>query len=210
VQQVVFVPFALGDWQAYTETARKRFRTMGYQLTGIHEHRDQLKTLQRAEAVFIGGGNTFRLLDQLCRNNLIPAIRQKVLRGSPYVGTSAGSNVAGVSIRTTNDMPIVYPPSFDALALVPFNINPHYIAPDPATTHMGETRDQRIKEFHELNEQPVAALREGSMLRVKDSSMTLVGTTDARVFLQNRRPADYRPGDDLSFLLKGQAGKSKR
>jgi dipeptidase E len=201
-RQIVFVPFALHDWDNYTEVVRKRFHEMGYQLSGIHENGNMPENLERADAVFIGGGNTFRLLDLLYKNGLIEPLSKQVLDGKPYMGTSAGSNVACCSIKTTNDMPIVYPPSFNALNLVPFNINPHYIAPDPARQHMGETRDQRIREFHEMNDYPVVGLREGAMLNIRDSRILLQGSTGARVFLKQRKPLDYKNGDDLSFLLK--------
>ena len=158
--------------------------------------------VERAEALFIGGGNTFRLLDALWRHALIEPIRRRVQAGMPYVGTSAGSNVACPSIRTTNDMPIVQPPSFAALNLVPFNINPHYQDPIPGSTHMGETREQRIAEFHEENAPPVVGLREGAWLLVEDSTVVLSGSTGARLFRRGEAPAEFATGSRLDFLAQ--------
>jgi len=201
-QHVVFVPFALQDWQAYTDAARRRFRAIGCQLSGIHESGSNMADcLKKADAVYIGGGNTFRLLHVLYQEHLIQPLRDIVTKGVPYIGTSAGSNVACLSIKTTNDMPIVYPPSFDALQLVPFNINPHYIAPTPESTHMGETRDQRIHEFHEMNDSTVVGLMEGAMLNIDQNRVLLQGTTNARIFQKDQNPIDYQPGADLSFLM---------
>lgn len=200
-QQVAFVPFALHDWDAYTNTVRERFRKMGLEVSGIHENHTPLKNVENAEAIFVGGGNTFRLLNELYQQKLISPIRQRVLEGMPYIGSSAGTNVACVSIKTTNDMPIVYPPSFEALNLLPFNINPHYLDPDPNSKHQGETREQRIKEFHEMNDNPVVGLREGSVLRVENNQITLKGSTNARLFRKGRAPIEFKPGDDMSFLI---------
>ena len=147
VERVLFFPYALYDRDGYAAKARKRFAEMGYGLDSAHEAPDPLRAVEDAEAIFVGGGNTFRLLDTLYRLDLIEPIRRRVEAGSPYMGASAGSNVAGATIKTTNDMPIVQPASFEALALVPFQINPHYLDPDPGSTHMGETRETRIREF---------------------------------------------------------------
>jgi len=201
LQVIVFIPYAIHDWDAYTKVARRRFKAWGLQLIGIHEQGDPKATLAKGDAIFTGGGNSFRLLNLLYEQDLMAPIREKVKRGAPYIGTSAGSNVACVSIRTTNDMPIVYPPSFDALDLVPFNINPHYLDPDPDSTHGGETREQRIAEFHEMNDCPVVGLREGSMLHVEDSHITLKGITPARLFRRGESPEEFQPGSDMSFLL---------
>ncbi len=154
-----------------------------------------------AEAISVGGGNTFRLLSALVELDLVEPIRRRVAGGMPYIGTSAGSNVACQSIKTTNDMPIVYPPTFDGLALVPFNLNPHYLDPDPNSSHMGETRETRIREFHELNEEPVLGLREGAMLRVEGERAELRGLRGSRLFRRGQEAQEYQPGDDLSFLL---------
>jgi dipeptidase E len=198
---VLFVPWALADHAGYTARAHERFAQLGYELTSVHEAADPVGAVWSAEAVFIGGGNTFRLLDQLYRRELIAPLRKRVGDGVPYVGSSAGSNVACVTIKTTNDMPIVQPPSFDALGLVPFNINPHYLDPDPASRHMGETREERIRQFHEENTPPVVGLREGAMLRVEGSRMTLGGTTGARLFQRGEHPKELATGAELDFLL---------
>jgi len=202
VGQVLFVPFALGDQAAYAKKVRERMGRMGLAVNSLHEARDPLEAVHQSEAIFIGGGNTFRLLDALYRERLVETIGQRVEAGAPYVGSSAGSNVAGPTIKTTNDMPIVQPPSFEALRLVPFNINPHYLDPDPSSTHMGETREERIREFHELNAPPVVALREGAMLRIEGKSAALRGTMGARLFLKGADPREYTPGSALNFLLE--------
>ncbi|KAI6065030.1 Alpha-aspartyl dipeptidase-like protein [Aix galericulata] len=178
VKRVLFVPYALHDRDAYARTAREKFESLG-------------------------GGNTFRLLKALYDNSLIQEIRKRVLEdGVPYMGSSAGTNVATVSINTTNDMPIVYPPSLKALGLVPFNINPHYLDPDDKSTHMGETREERIRQYHEEpNTPPVLGLREGAMLLVEGDKATLQGVTGARLFLRGKKPTEHEPGTDFSFLL---------
>jgi dipeptidase E len=204
-KKVLFVPFARPSGishEEYTKIARKRFERMGYSLFGINSHGSPIKAVEDSEAIFIGGGNTFVLLNELYKKNLVNIIRQKVTDGIPYIGTSAGSNVACKSIKTTNDMPIVYPPSFDALNLVPFNINPHYLDPDPNSTHKGETRETRIKEFHYYNTEYVVGLREGSMLHINGKSIMLKGTTGARVFKKNTKPKEFNPGDSLDFLIQ--------
>jgi dipeptidase E len=204
IDPVLFVPYARPGGMShdvYTAKARERFEAMGLALNGIHEAPDANAAVQSAAALFIGGGNTFLLLRELYRVGVMDAIRARVRSGLPYIGTSAGSNVAGLTIGTTNDMPIVHPPSFDALSLVPFNINPHYLDPDPDSTHMGETRETRIKEFHVLHDQPVVGLREGAMLHVTDSTVVLQGSSGARLFLSRDEPAEFATGDDMGFLL---------
>ena len=202
VSRVLFVPYALFDRDGYAAKARARFEAMGYGLDSVHDLAGgPVMAVDRAEALFIGGGNTFRLLDALWRHDLIEPIGRRVRAGMPYVGTSAGSNVACPSIRTTNDMPIVQPPSFAALNLVPFNINPHYQDPVPGSTHMGETREQRIAEFHEENPQPVVGLREGAWLLVEDSTVLLNGSTGARLFRRREAPAEFAPGSTTGALM---------
>jgi dipeptidase E len=202
VTRVLFVPYAVFDRDTYAASARARFEAMGYGLDSAHDFPGgPVRAIEEAEAVFIGGGNTLRLLDVLWRQALVEPIRRRVRAGMPYVGTSAGSNVACPSIRTTNDMPIVEPPSFAALDLVPFNINPHYQDPVAGSTHMGETREQRIAEFHEENTPPVVGLREGAWLVVEDSTVLLQGSTGARLFRRGEAPVEFVSGSRLDFLM---------
>jgi dipeptidase E len=201
---ILFIPYARPSGMthdAYTKIAQERFKKMGIQLTGIHNYRDSKKAIRSAEAIFIGGGNTFVLLTQLYKTKIIDEIRKRVYEGIPYIGSSAGSNVACKTIKTTNDMPIMYPPSFDAIQLVPFNINPHYLDPDPQSKHQGETRETRIKEFHRYNQDYVVGLREGAILHIADNSITLKGTTGARIFKQGEKPKEFKHGNSLNFLL---------
>ena len=203
-KNVLFIPYARPSGithDEYTKIARERFEKMGFKLKGIHEFKSPKDAVKSAESIFIGGGNTFVLLSGLYKADILDEIRNKVKNGTPYIGTSAGSNVACKSIKTTNDMPIVYPPSFDALGLAPFNINPHYLDPDPNSTHKGETRETRIKEFHFFNSDYVVGLREGAMLHVVGDKITLKGTTGARIFKDDIEPKECKPGDSLDFLL---------
>jgi dipeptidase E len=200
VRRVLFVPYALFDRDQYAAKARTRFEAMGYGLDSVHDFAGgPVQAVNGAEALFIGGGNTFRLLDALWRYELIDPIRRRVTAGMPYLGTSAGSNVACPSIRTTNDMPIVQPPSFAALNLVPFNINPHFLDPIPGSTHMGETREERIAQFHEENPQAVVGLREGAWLLIEDSTVLLSGATGARLFRRGLAPVEFAAGSRLTF-----------
>lgn len=201
VRRVLFVPYALADHEAYAATARARFERMGFGVDSLHEAADPIAAVRAAQAFFVGGGNTFRLVDSLHRKGLLAPVRERVAQGAPYMGASAGSNVACPTLKTSNDMPILEPPSFEALALVPFQINPHYLDPDPGSTHKGETREQRIAEFHEESGVPVVGLREGSMLRVDDDVMVLGGLRPARVFRRGQAPTEHEPGADLSDLL---------
>lgn len=200
-KRVMFMPFALDDHDAYADKAREPFEAMGHSFQSAHTYSDKAKALEETDAIFVGGGNTFRLLNALAQHGLLDAIQKRVLGGMPYIGSSAGTNVATLSIRTTNDMPIVQPRSFTALQLVPFQINPHYLDPDPASPHMGETRQERIMQFHEEQDVPVLGLREGCMLRVSGSTMQLRGTTNARLFRRGKTPEEFQPPCDLSFLL---------
>lgn len=202
-ERLLFVPWALHDLDRYARTAIDRFAAMGFSMTSIHEADDPVAAVRTADGMFIGGGNTFRLVDRLHRAAVIPVIRERALAGDlPYMGTSAGSNVACPTLKTTNDMPIVQPPSFDTIGLVPFQINPHYLDPDPHSTHMGETRETRIREFHEMNETPVIGLREGAMLRIKGLSLVLQGTRGARLFRAGEDPTEHLPGEELNELLE--------
>jgi len=201
LKRVLFVPFALYDRDAYAATAKDRFDRLGYDLTSIHNAPDPVKAVNDTEAVFIGGGNTFRLLKCLYDFYLLEPIRRRVLDGMPYVGSSAGSNVAGPTIKTTKDMPIVQPPSFDALGLVPFQISPHFQDPDPNSTHMGETQEERILQFLEENDTTVAGLREGAMVRVENATTTLKGSSGARIFRKGQAPVERAPGSVLDDLF---------
>jgi dipeptidase E len=199
--RVLFVPYALKDRDAYAAKARAAFEGLGYGLDSLHEAASPRDAVEGAEAVFVGGGNTFRLLDALYRQELLPAIRRRASAGMPYAGASAGSNLACPTIRTTNDMPIVQPPSLDALGLVAFQINPHYLDPLPGSTHMGETRETRINEFHEENDTPVIGLREGAMLRVEGPRITLKGLAGARIFRKGQPPLELAPVASLEGWL---------
>lgn len=201
IQRVLFVPFALFDQNSYAAKTRTRFNAMGYELDSIHEVTDQPRAVKDAAAIFIGGGNTFRLLKALYDFQILTLIRQKVEDGMPYVGSSAGSNVAAPTIKTTNDMPIVEPPSFQALNLVSFQINPHYLDPDPDSKHMGETREERILQFLEENDTPVVSLREGAMVRREEGATILKGSTGARIFRKGRQPIEVKPGTRLDETL---------
>jgi dipeptidase E len=207
-QRVLFVPYALADHAAYAAKARAAFQELGHDIVSAHEVADPAFLLTHCTAAFVGGGNTFRLLKALHTHRLFDALRTRALAGMPYVGSSAGTNVATLSIRTTNDMPIVMPPSLGALGLVPFQINPHYLDPDPTSKHMGETREERIRQFHEEDDVPVLGLREGCMLRVEGNRMELRGSTAARLFRRGQAPVEHTPPCDLSFLLAAAATAS--
>jgi dipeptidase E len=202
IGEVLFIPYALYDRDAYAASARERFEKMGYALKSIHTTANAQQAVKDAEAVFIGGGNTFRLLKALYDADVLQLIRQRVEAGMPYIGSSAGTNVAGPTIRTTNDMPIVQPPSFAALNLVPFQINPHFQDPDPNSTHMGETREERILQFLEENDTPVAGLREGAMVRAENGTLLLKGSSGARIFRKSQEPIEAKPGDKLDHLFE--------
>jgi dipeptidase E len=201
VRKLVFVPFALRDRVAYTAKVRARFEKEGIDVRGLQPEASEAAAVAAAEAVFVGGGNTFRLLDTLQRTGLLDAIQREARAGAPYLGTSAGTNIAAPTIKTTNDMPIVQPESFDALGLVPFQINPHYVDPDPSSRHMGETREERLREFLEENEAVVVGLREGAWLRAEGRGLRLEGLRGARIFRREREPEELAPGAVLDGLL---------
>jgi len=202
LKRVLFVPFALHDRDGYAASAKARFAKMGYDLSSVHEAKDPLRSIEDTDAIFIGGGNTFRLLKNLYDFKLIEPIRRRAAAGLPYIGSSAGSNVAAPTIKTTNDMPIVQPPSFNALNLVWFQINPHYLDADQNSRHMGETREQRLLQYLEENDTPIAALREGAMLRIEDGVTLLKGSSGARIFRRGLEPVEMSPGDQLDALLQ--------
>ncbi len=197
VSEVVFVPYAQPSgisYDDYTAVANKAFSEVGIKVRGVHTFENTAEGINSAEGVFIGGGNTFLLLRELYANGLVGPLRERAQSGMPYMGTSAGSNVAGQTINNTNDMPIVYPPTFDALGLLPFNVNPHYLDPDPTSKHMGETRETRINEFHKVNELPVVGIREGSWLHVSGEQTELKGPHTARIFKAGEVPIEMAPG----------------
>lgn len=201
--EILFIPYARPggiSHDAYTAKANEAFNTIGKKVKGIHEFENPIEAVKQAKGIFTGGGNTFVLVNHLYKNQLIEPLKKVVTNGVPYLGTSAGSNICGLTMNTTNDMPIVYPPSFKTLGLVPFNINPHYLDPDLNSKHMGETRETRIKEFHAYNTPPVVGLREGSWLEVKGNHVVLKGTLTARIFEQNKIPYEVETGTNLSAL----------
>jgi dipeptidase E len=200
---ILFIPYARPSGIShddYTKKASEAFLKINKKVIGIHTFKNPTEAIKNAEAIFVGGGNTFVLVNQLHRNKLLSIIKEVVENGTPYLGTSAGSNICGLTMHTTNDMPIMQPPSFKTIGLVPFNINPHYLDPDPNSTHKGETRETRIKEFHAYNSQPVVGLREGSWLEVLGNTITLKGKLPARIFEHNQTPYEVETNTDLSHL----------
>ena len=200
---ILFIPFARPggiSHEEYTANAASAFAKINKEVKGIHEFEDFSKAISNAEGIFTGGGNTFLLVTQLYKNKIMTVLSETVKSGTPYLGTSAGSNICGLTMQTTNDMPIIYPPSFITLGLIPFNLNPHYLDPDLQSKHMGETRETRINEFHAFNNVPVLGLREGSWLAVKEGKTTLKGNLTARLFMPNQTPVEIESGTDLSYL----------
>ena len=200
---ILFIPFARPSGishEEYTAKVASAFAKIGKKVQGIHECDNYSAAIKNAEGIFVGGGNTFLLVSQLYKNDSMIALADAVKNGTPYLGTSAGSNICGLTMQTTNDMPIVYPPSFKTLGLIPFNLNPHYLDAESQSNHMGETRETRIKEFHSFNTIPVLGLREGSWLDVKGDKIVLKGNLTARLFRQNQIPEEITNGTDLSFL----------
>jgi dipeptidase E len=192
---ITFIPYARPggiSHDDYTALAAKAFSKINKKLVGLHTFTDPLDGLARAEGFFTGGGNTFLLVQQLHQIRLMDPLREKIASGSPYLGSSAGSNIAGPSMKTTNDMPITYPPSFDTLGVVKFNLNPHYLDPDPNSQHKGETRETRIREFHCLNNTPVVGLREGNYILVDGDRTILKGEGTARIFEAGKKPYESR------------------
>lgn len=200
-RSVLFVPFALFDRAAYAAKACARLSALGLACDALGDG-DGVGALERAQALFVGGGNTFRLLKALQDRGLVTAIRRRVREGMPYVGSSAGSIVAGPTLKTTKDMPIVQPASFEALALVEFQISPHYLDPDPGSSHMGETQEERILQFLEENDAPVLGLREGGFVRVEGTEVRVRGTPAARIFRRGAAPVEVTPGTRLDRMLR--------
>jgi dipeptidase E len=200
---ILFIPFARPSGishEEYTAKVALAFAKIGKEVKGIHEFEDLAEGIKNAEGIFTGGGNTFLLVAQLYKHNLMSVLAEAVKNGTPYLGTSAGSNICGLTMQTTNDMPIIYPPSFKTLGLIPFNLNPHYLDSETQSKHMGETRETRISEFHSFNTIPVLGLREGSWLEVKGDTIILEGNLTARLFRQNQIPVEIENESDLSFL----------
>ena len=200
----LFIPYAAVtfSFELYEQKVAERFAELGFQLKSIHHFDDSIKAVRDAQVIVVGGGNTWQLVRMMHDNRLMEVIREKVVNGTPYIGWSAGANVACPTLRTTNDMPIIDPKGFDTLDLIPFQINPHYLDANPAG-HGGETREQRIDEFIEINPTLfVVGLREGTMLRVEDEQMRLIGNRTARIFLKGNTPLELSPDNDLSFLLE--------
>src|SRR5262249_46443267 len=204
--KILFFPFALHDRDSYAAKAKARFAAMGYSVEAAHAVPDAREAIEQTDAIFVGGGNTFRLLKALQDLDLLDPIRRKVSGGAPYIGTSAGSNVAGPTIKTTKDMPIVQPRSFDSLGLVPFQISPHFQDPDPNSRHMGETQEERILQFLEEDKTPVVGIREGAWLLCEKDAVTLKGDAGARIFRRGEVPIEAKPGDNIGDLVRGPNG----
>ena len=196
---LLFLPFASFDVDGYASVVSKRFAKMGIQVTSLHTQQDPKKAIKEAKAIFVGGGNTFRLLKKMYDLDLLDSMRNVVLNGTFYMGASAGVNLACPTIKTTNDMPIVFPQSFNALNIFPYQINPHYINADPASKHQGETREERIKEFHQENTTPVIGLYESAWIHVEDDVIQLGGANGAKVFLPGQTPKEYGPGEKIEI-----------
>jgi len=209
IERILFVPWALADHDGCLDALVEKGLDAGYELDGIHRYPDPRAALDEARAIYVGGGNTFRLTAELQRHGLMAPIRERVRAGLPYMGVSAGTNVACPTLQTTNDMPITMPASFETLGLVPFQVNAHYFAGQVHVKvgqeyreHFGETRDDRIREYHELNAAPVIGLWEGGHLTLGEDGVALHGAR-ARVFRRGREPLDVEPGENLSALLAG-------
>jgi dipeptidase E len=197
-----FVPYALANYEGYTSTVQQILARSGITIRGVHRFASPRRAIEEARVLYVGGGNSFRLLKTLQQYDLLDIVRRRVIDGElRYMGASAGSNMACPSLRTTNDMPIVQPRSFEAFGLIPFQINPHYLDADPNSTHMGETRERRIEEFLEENDVPVLGMREGSWLRRNGDTLRLDGITGARLFTRNADAQECAQGADLSWLL---------
>ncbi len=195
-KQVLFIPYARPggvSYDTYTSRVVKGLQFLNVEVRGLHQFSNPVKALEEAESVFVGGGNTFVLVDALHKQGLFPVLKSKIEAGMPYLGTSAGSNICGVTMQTTNDMPIVKPQSFETLQCLPFNINAHFIPTDSQSTHQGETRETRIKEYHVFHDTPVCGLQEGSWLRLKNKEIVLKGDLPAYVFEAKSPVSQWKP-----------------
>ncbi|MCW4451037.1 MULTISPECIES: dipeptidase PepE [Kaistella] len=198
--EIIFVPFARPggiSHEEYTKKAREFFTQINIKVKGLHEFEDKIEAVNNAKGIFTGGGNTFLLVKTLHEENLMEVLKENVENGTPYLGCSAGSNIGGLNMKTTNDMPIVYPPSFECMGLVPFNINPHYLDPNPDLKHNGETRETRIKEFLTQNNTKVVGLREGNWIRKIGQKITVEGKELTRIFEKDKEPYEIAPGTEL-------------
>lgn len=211
---VLYVAYAVGDQDASLKRVQQVYGPLGINFVSAHTSDNPASLLDKVDGVYITGGNTFRLIDKLQKTGLLEGIRDKVLNGMPYMGASAGINVTGLTIMTTNDMPIVQPESFDAMALVPFQINPHYTAgksykeeDGKIVPYQGESRADRLHQYHEENSTPIVALPEGSALRVRGTSLELLGRTPAILFRQGKEDAEITSGKDLEFLMQPAQAK---
>ena len=201
--KALFIPYAAVtfSFDVYEGKVSERFAELGHTVTSIHHSKDFVEAVDEAEVLVVGGGNTWQLVRMMNDNGLFPLIRERVLAGVPFIGWSAGANVACPTLRTTNDMPIIDPKGFECLNLVPFQINPHYLDKNPEG-HGGETREQRIEEFLEINPNiHVIGLREGTMLRREEDQLKLIGERSARIFKKGVAPAEMSNKDNLNFLL---------
>lgn len=200
---LLFIPYARPSGishEEYTQKTALAFAKINIAVKGIHEYENPVLAIQKAEGIFTGGGNTFLLVKQLYYNKIMTSLKETVEKGTPYLGTSAGSNIAGLTMQTTNDMPIVYPPSFQTLGLIPFNLNVHFLDSNSQSTHMGESRETRINEFHQFNNFPVLGLKEGSWLEIKEGKIILKGNLSAKLFQKNRIPVEIASSSELSFI----------
>jgi len=200
VDEIIFIPFARPggiSHEEYTSKASDFFSPLNIKVKGLHEYSDPVSALHGAKGFFTGGGNTFLLVKTLHELGLMRPLSENIKQGKPYLGCSAGSNIGGMNMKTTNDMPIVYPPSFDCMGLVPFNLNPHYLDPNPDLKHNGETRETRILEFLTQNEIRVIGLREGNWIRIQGEAITTQGSEYTRIFEAGRTPYEVAPGSSL-------------
>ncbi|WP_461449550.1 dipeptidase PepE [Mucilaginibacter sp.] len=202
IDEIIFIPFARPNGIShhdYTKKVVDTFSVLGIRVSGLHTFADPASAIREAKGFFTGGGNTFLLVKTLHKQHLMNVLKDAVEQGAPYLGTSAGSNIGGLTMHTTNDMPIVLPPSLTTMGLVPFNLNPHYLDPDPDSKHNGETRETRINEFHTQSSTPVIGLREGSWIRVKGETITSEGLFNSRIFEQGKKAYEVEPGTLLRF-----------
>ncbi|TXF79025.1 dipeptidase PepE [Chryseobacterium sp.] len=201
IDEIIFIPFARPggiSHEDYTAKAAEFFATIGINVRGLHEFEDKKAAVESAQGFFTGGGNTFLLVKTLHEENLMQILKENIKKGKPYLGASAGSNIGGPNMKTTNDMPIVYPPSFDTMGLVPFNLNPHYLDPSPDLKHNGETRETRIREFLTQNDTKVVGLREGNWIRCNGDRITVEGSEKTRIFEKGIEPHEIEPGSALN------------